>query len=60
MYANIGDYIVAISLTWIIMIGFFIALTMEMMLLIGLTFPILIILLLMNKQIINNRVAQKR
>jgi hypothetical protein len=60
MYANIGDYIVAISLTWIIMIGFFIALTMEMMLLIGLTFPILIILLLRNKQIINNRVAQKR
>jgi hypothetical protein len=40
-----------------IMIGFFIALTMELMLLIGLTFPVLIILLLRDKQII--RVAQK-
>jgi hypothetical protein len=40
-----------------IMIGFFIALTMELMLLIGLIFPVLIILLLRDKQII--RVAQK-
>jgi hypothetical protein len=59
MYANTEDYIFAISLTWMIMIGFFIALTMEIMLLIGLTFPILIILLLRNKQIISNRIAQK-
>jgi hypothetical protein len=39
------------------MIGLFIALTMELMLLTGLTFPVLIILLLRDKQII--RVAQK-
>jgi hypothetical protein len=58
MYANTGDYIFAIALTWMIMVGFFIALTMEMMLLIGLTFPILIILLLRNKQIISNRIVQ--
>jgi hypothetical protein len=59
MYANTGDYIFAIALTWMIMVGFFIALTMEMMLLIGLTFPILIILLLRNKQIISNRIVEK-
>jgi hypothetical protein len=58
MYANTGDYIFAIALTWMIMVGFFIALTMEMMLLIGLTFPILIILLLRNKQIVSNRIVQ--
>jgi hypothetical protein len=57
MYARTEDYFVAICLTWMIMIGFFIALTMELMLLIGLTFPVLIILLLRDKQII--RVAQK-
>jgi hypothetical protein len=59
MYANTGDYIFAIALTWMIMVGFFIAVTMEMMLLIGLAFPTLIILLLRNKQIISNRIVQK-
>jgi hypothetical protein len=58
MHANTGDYIFAIALTWMIMVGFFIAVTMELMLLIGLTFPILIILLLRNKQIISNRMVQ--
>jgi hypothetical protein len=57
MHAHTGDYIFAIALTWMIMIGFFMALTREIMLLIGLAFPILIILLLRNKQIVSNHMA---
>jgi hypothetical protein len=53
MYASTEDYIITICLTWMIMIGFFIMLTTEIMLLIGLAFPVLIILLLKDKQIIN-------
>src|SRR5215211_6336332 len=45
MYASTEDYIITICLTWMIMIGFFIMLTTEIMLLIGLAFPVLIILL---------------
>jgi hypothetical protein len=46
MRANTEDYIFAICITWMIMVGFFIAITSEVMLLIGLAFPLLIILLL--------------
>jgi hypothetical protein len=51
MYANTEDYIITICLTWMIMIGFFIAITREVMLLIGVTFPVLIMLLLRDKRI---------
>jgi hypothetical protein len=46
MRANTEDYIFAICMTWMIMVGFFIAITSEVMLLIGLAFPLLIMLLL--------------
>ena len=59
MYANTEDYIITICLIWMIMTGFFIILTTEIMLLIGLAFPILIILLLKDKQIIDSRIARK-
>jgi hypothetical protein len=42
------DYILTICIVWLIMIGFFLVLTREVMLLIGVAFPILIIILLKN------------
>ena len=46
------DYILTICVVWLIMIGFFLVLTLEVMLLIGVAFPVLIIILLRNS---NNR-----
>lgn len=46
MHAKTEDYIFAICLIWIIMVGFFIIVTREVMLLIGLAFPVLIIMLI--------------
>lgn len=40
------DYILTICVVWLIMIGFFLVLTLEVFLLIGVAFPVLIILLL--------------
>lgn len=45
MHANTEDYVFAICLTWMIMVCFFIVITREIMLLIGVVFPILIMLL---------------
>jgi hypothetical protein len=42
------DYILTICIVWLIMIGFFLVLTREVMLLIGVAFPVLIIILLKN------------
>lgn len=42
------DYILTICVVWLIMIGFFLVLTLEVMLLIGVAFPVLIIILLRN------------
>ena len=39
------DYILTICVVWLIMIGFFLVLTLEVMLLIGVAFPVLIIIL---------------
>jgi hypothetical protein len=42
------DYILTICIVWLIMIGFFLVLTREVLLLIGVAFPVLIIILLKN------------
>lgn len=42
------DYILTICVVWLIMIGFFLVLTREVLLLIGVAFPVLIIILLKN------------
>ena len=44
------DYILTICIVWLIMIGFFLILTREVMLLIGVAFPVLIIILLKNSK----------
>lgn len=48
------DYILTICVVWLIMIGFFLVLTLEVMLLIGVAFPVLIIILLRNS---NKRIS---
>jgi hypothetical protein len=48
------DYILTICIVWLIMIGFFLVLTLEVMLLIGVAFPVLIIILLRNS---NKRIS---
>ena len=44
------DYILTICIVWLIMIGFFLILTREVLLLIGVAFPVLIIILLKNSK----------
>lgn len=44
------DYILTICIVWLIMIGFFLVLTREVMLLIGVAFPVIIIILLKNSK----------
>jgi len=46
MLKSTYDYIITICYVWLIIIGFFIAITFEIMILIGLIFPILIIIIL--------------
>ena len=46
--SEIVDYILTICVVWLIMIGFFLVLTREVTLLIGVAFPVLIIILLKN------------
>lgn len=48
--SNTVDYILTVCIVWFIMIGFFMLLTLEVMLLIGAIFPILIIWLLRNSR----------
>jgi Flp pilus assembly protein TadB len=48
--SNTVDYILTVCIVWLIMIGFFMLLTLEVMLLIGVIFPVLIILLLRNSR----------
>ena len=45
-----ADYILTICIVWLIMIGFFLVLTREVLLLIGVAFPVLIIILLKNSK----------
>ena len=45
VFANVNDYIVAICLVWIIVVIYFIVITREVMLILGIIFPILIMLL---------------
>lgn len=52
--SEIVDYILTICIVWLIMIGFFLVLTLEVMLLIGVAFPVLIIILLRNS---NKRIS---
>ena len=44
--SEIVDYILTICVVWLIMIGFFLILTREVMIVIGVVFPVLIIILL--------------
>lgn len=44
------DYILTICIVWLIMIGFFLVLTREVLLLLGVAFPVLIIILLKNSK----------
>jgi hypothetical protein len=44
------DYILTICIVWLLMIGFFLILTREVLLLIGVAFPVLIIILLKNSK----------
>ena len=44
--SEIVDYIVTICVVWLIMIGFFLILTLEVTIMIGTIFPVLIIILL--------------
>jgi hypothetical protein len=44
------DYILTICVVWLIMIGFFLVLTREVMLLLGVAFPVLIIILIKNSR----------
>lgn len=44
------DYILTTCIVWLIMIGFFLLLTREVMLLIGVAFPLLIIVLVKNSK----------
>jgi Flp pilus assembly protein TadB len=48
--SNTVDYILTVCIVWLIMIGFFMLLTLEVILLIGVIFPVLIILLLRNSR----------
>lgn len=48
--SEIVDYILTICIVWLIMIGFFLLLTREVMLLIGVAFPVLIIILVKNSK----------
>ena len=48
------DYILTICVVWLITIGFFLVLTREVLLLIGVVFPVLIIILLRNNNGKNN------
>ena len=48
------DYILTICVVWLIMIGFFLVLTREVLALIGVVFPVLIIILLKNSNGKNN------
>jgi hypothetical protein len=50
MRANTEDYVLAICITWMMMIGYFIVITTEVTLLFGLIFPLLILLLLRSKK----------
>ena len=45
MFENVNDYVVAICLAWIIVVIYFIVITREVMLILGIIFPILIMLL---------------
>jgi hypothetical protein len=44
--SEIVDYILTICVVWLIMIGFFLILTREVMIIIGVVFPVLIIILI--------------
>jgi hypothetical protein len=50
MRANTEDYVLAICITWMMMVGYFIVITREITLLIGLIFPLLILLLLKSRK----------
>lgn len=43
--SEIIDYIITICVVWLIMIGFFLILTLEVTLVLGVVFPVLIIIL---------------
>ncbi len=53
MLQSTYDYIVTICYVWLIMMGFFIAITIEVLLLIGIVFPILIMIILNRERKIN-------
>lgn len=51
------DYILTICVVWLIMIGFFLVLTREVLLLLGVAFPVLIIILIKNSKNRNSKVT---
>jgi hypothetical protein len=50
MRASAEDYVLAICITWMMTVGFFIVITREIILLIGLIFPLLILRLLRGRK----------
>jgi hypothetical protein len=58
MLQSTYDYIITICYVWLIMMGFFIAITIELLLLIGLVFPILIIIILNRDRKISSKIAK--
>jgi len=50
MLKSTYDYIITICYVWLIMMGFFIAITIQVLLLIGFVFPILIMIILNREQ----------
>ena len=58
MLQSTYDYIITICYVWLIMMGFFIAITIELLLLIGLVFPILIIIILNRDRKIGSKITK--
>jgi hypothetical protein len=50
MLKSTYDYITTICYVWLIMMGFFIVITIQVLLLIGLIFPVLIMIILSREQ----------
>ena len=53
MLKSTYDYILTICYVWLIIIGFFIVITLEIMILLGFIFPLLIIIILNREKKIN-------
>lgn len=59
MLKSTYDYILTICYVWLIIIGFFIVITLEIMILIGFIFPLLIIIILNREKKIDIKNSSK-